>query len=96
MRDQALEVCSLMGANEEQAFRATSLETLRLMVKAGTGITLMPEIAIDFNPGKSENDICYIPFKEPRPNRSIALVWRKTLVKNAVIDVLIEILTSEK
>lgn len=96
LRDQALEVCSLMGANEEQDFRATSLETLRLMVKAGTGITLMPEIAMAADINRDAGDISYIPFKEPRPKRTIGLVWRKTLVKNTVIEELIKILVPEK
>jgi len=90
LRDQALAVCNLKGTNEEQDFRATSLETLRLMVKAGTGITLMPEIAL--TKSQDEDDICYIPFKEPRPKRTIGLVWRKTLVKHAVVEALIKIL----
>lgn len=47
MRDQALEVSSLAGVNEAQNFCVTSLETLCLMVKAGTGITLIPEITIE-------------------------------------------------
>lgn len=89
-RDQALEVCNLIGANEEHDFRATGLETLRQMIKAETGITLMPEIAISTD----EEDICYIPFKEPRPKRTIGLVWRKTLVKTKVIDELIKITSS--
>ncbi|MBL4680249.1 MAG: LysR family transcriptional regulator [Pseudomonadales bacterium] len=90
LRDQALDVCGLVGANEERDFRATGLETLRLMVKAGTGITLMPEIAI----GGNDEDISYIPFKEPRPKRTIGLVWRKTLVKTNVIEELIKIFIS--
>jgi len=40
LRDQALEVCRLFGANEKSEFRATSLETLRQMVAADVGITL--------------------------------------------------------
>ncbi len=88
LRDQALDVCELSGASEEPDFRATGLETLRQMVKAGTGITLIPEIAIADN----GDDICYIPFKQPRPSRVIGLVWRKTLVKTAVIDELIKII----
>lgn len=73
LRDQALEVCQRQGGGEEQDFRATGLETLRQMVKAGTGITLMPKIAIS----QIESDIRYIPFKSP-PSRTIGLVWRKT------------------
>jgi len=88
LRDQALSVCQLTGSEEEQDFRATSLETLRQMVKAGTGITLMPKIAIH----KNETDIRYIPFDEPKPHRTIALIWRKTSARKAVIERLIKLL----
>lgn len=75
LRGQALKVCQLIGAEEQHDVRATGLETLRQMVRAGTGITFMPQIAIYKN---EEKDICYIPFSNPRPKRSIGLVWRKT------------------
>lgn len=73
LREQALEVCDLMKASERQDFRATSLETLRQMVASGVGITLIPRIA-----AQEHKDISYIPFKKPKPSRTIALVWRKT------------------
>lgn len=82
LREQALSICQLAGLEEEQDFRATSLETLRQMVKAGTGITLMPKMAIQPN----EKDICYIPFAAPKPHRTIALVSRKTSARKAVIQ----------
>ena len=88
LREQALEACSLLGAYEQQDFKATSLETLRQMVKAGTGITFMPHIAIQ----PDERDICYIPFKKPAPYRTIGLVWRKTSVRTAVIEKLAALL----
>ncbi|MEJ2681608.1 MAG: LysR substrate-binding domain-containing protein [Gammaproteobacteria bacterium] len=82
LRDQALEVCRLHCIAEEQDFKATGLETLRQMVKAGTGITFMPKAAI------SDDDlgIQYIPFAEPVPKRTIGLVWRKTCSKKEVIQ----------
>ncbi len=85
LRDQALAVCQLAGSEEEQDFRATSLETLRQMVKAGTGITFMPHIAIQ----PHERNIVYVPFKKPVPYRTIGLVWRKTTVRRAVIEKLL-------
>ena len=45
LRDQALDICSSIDLHEKQDFRATSLETLRQMVAAGVGITLLPELA---------------------------------------------------
>ena len=82
LRDQALEVCHLHGVGEEMDFKATSLETLRQMVKAGSGITFMPRIAIL----EKEEGINYIPFTQPAPVRSIGLVWRKTTVRKEVIS----------
>lgn len=88
LRDQALEVCQRHGIAEEQDFKATGLETLRQMVKAGTGITFMPNIAVQ----QGEAGIHYIPFTDPAPARTIGLVWRKTTARQQVIDQLIEIL----
>src|SRR5919109_1352612 len=45
LRDQALDICSGADVHEKQDFRATSLETLRQIVAAGVGITLLPELA---------------------------------------------------
>ena len=86
LRDQALQICQLNGAEEQQDVRATGLETLRQMVRAGTGITFMPNIAIHEN----ESGIRYIPFAEPAPKRSIGLVWRKTSVRTELMQQLIE------
>jgi len=66
LRDQALDVCQTHMIGHELDFKATSLETLRQMIKAGTGITLMPKISIDDN----EDDIHFIPFADPTPSRS--------------------------
>ncbi len=89
LRDQAMEVCQLTGA-AEQDFRATGLETLRQMVKAGTGITLMPEIAIP----DTEMGIHYLPFESPAPRREIGLVWRKTTARTTVIEEMMELLVA--
>ena len=86
LRDQALQICQLNGIEEQQDVRATGLETLRQMVRAGTGITFMPTIAIK----KAETGIRYIPFAEPAPKRSIGLVWRKTSARTKLMEQLIE------
>lgn len=88
LRDQSLDVCQLHGIAEEQDFKATGLETLRQMVKAGTGITFMPSIAMH----PDEADICYIPFSAPAPYRTIGLVWRKTSPRLQVMNILTDIM----
>lgn len=76
LRDQALEVCHLSGANEKTGFRATSLETLRQMVAANVGITLLPTLAVQPPVAQSDN-VHLVPFRNHAPSRRIAMVWRK-------------------
>ena len=79
LRDQALAVCQLAGASERSGFRATSLETLRQMVAAGVGVTLLPELAVQ-PPVPPSTDITLLRFSEPVPRREIAMFWRPTSV----------------
>ena len=77
LRDQALDVCRLSGAQEKSGFRATSLETLRQMVAAGVGVTLMPALSVH-PPVVTPDTIRLVEFRDPPPSRKIALVWRKS------------------
>ncbi len=77
LRDQALDVCRLSGAQEKSGFRATSLETLRQMVAAGVGMTLLPALSVH-EPIVQPAGIRLVPFLKPAPSRRIALVWRKS------------------
>lgn len=77
MRDHALEVCSLAGASERVDFHATSMETLRQMVAADVGITLMPLLSVK-PPIAETGNLVFVPFASPAPNRTIAMVWRNT------------------
>jgi LysR family transcriptional regulator, hydrogen peroxide-inducible genes activator len=79
LRDQALAVCRLAGASERTGFRATSLETLRQMVAAGVGVTLLPELAVQA-PVAPSPDIRLLHFGDPVPSREIAMCWRTTSV----------------
>ena len=77
LRDQALEVCELSGAGEKAGFRATSLETLRQMVAANVGVTLLPTLAVKPPVARSEN-IHFVQFRGTAPSRRIAMLWRKS------------------
>lgn len=77
LRDQALDVCRTAGASERDGFRATSLETLRQMVAAGVGITLLPVLAVQ-PPVPASPDIRLLPFRGEAPHREIAMVWRRS------------------
>jgi LysR family hydrogen peroxide-inducible transcriptional activator len=77
LRDHALEVCALAGAHERVDFHATSMETLRQMVAADVGITLMPLLSVKPPIAKTEN-LAIRPFTGQAPSRTIALVWRSS------------------
>ena len=87
LRDQSLSVCQITGASEDADFRATSLETLRQMVIAGSGRTLMPAIAMP-KLNAADEAIRYIPFEGPDMTRTIAIAFRPTTPRRAVIDAL--------
>ncbi|MGO2509014.1 MAG: DNA-binding transcriptional regulator OxyR [Vibrio hibernica] len=74
LRDQALGFCFAAGARDDDRFKATSLETLRNMVAAGGGITLLPQLAIPIE--KVKDGVCYLPAVNPTPSRKLVLVYR--------------------
>lgn len=93
LRDQALAICQLAGAAERSGFRATSLETLRQMVAADVGVTLLPELAVR-PPVATSPDIHLIRFKEPVPRRQIAMFWRRSSVYQDLLPKVAEVMRS--
>ncbi|AWN54179.1 LysR substrate-binding domain-containing protein [Methylobacterium sp. 17Sr1-1] len=72
LRDQAVAAC---GAGPASGRHATSLETLRSMVAAGAGYTLLPALAAPPGPDPAGLTICR-RFGPDGPRRTIALAWR--------------------
>lgn len=75
-RDQALSYCSLGAAVPRNMMEGSSLSTLVQMVGAGIGVTLIPEMAVEIEARSAEISLARLP--EPRPARTIGMVWRKT------------------
>ena len=71
LRTQTLDYCLSMGAKESEHFKATNLETLRNMVAADVGISLIPKLAT-----KPTEGVNYLTFDEPQPYRAIGLIYR--------------------
>ena len=89
LRDQALEVCSRIDVHESQDFRATSLETLRQMVGAGLGVTLLPELATR-GPFAAAKNVVVRPFARPVPHRVLGAAWRRSTTRAAAIGAVCE------
>ena len=93
LREHALEVCALAGAHERVDFHATSMETLRQMVAADVGVTLMPMLAVK-PPIAETSNLEISGFAEPAPSRTIALVWRSSSAYSDFLRELAECLRS--
>lgn len=94
-RDQVLrEFPSLNRASDSagamtRVLEGSSLETLRMMVASGAGVTVMPSTAAAAHTGKGSL-VRYLPFARPVPDRRIVLAWRNSFTRTAAIDVLRE------
>lgn len=91
LRDQALEICSRGDVEEDQDYRATSLETLRQMVAAGMGVTLLPKLSTT-GPFGNEKSVVIKAFPRPAPTRIVGAVWRKSSTRSAVIKAVCEVI----
>lgn len=90
LREQALDVCRLSGALEKTEFRATSLETLRQMVAANVGVTLLPTLAVK-PPVACSAHVRLLPFSGTQPSRSIAMAWRRSSAMAGFLGRLVQV-----
>lgn len=90
LRDQAMGVCFAAGANEDQRFQATSMDTLLHMVGTGVGMTLIPELACD----DKVSGVTYIPFVDPQPSREIVMLHRTKSARAPALEKLAELISS--
>lgn len=96
-RDQVLEVCpefarySASSEGIQRSFEGSSLETIRHMVAAGLGVTVMPASSLSAA-GAAEGPegrlLRYIPFEDPVPDRRVVLIWRKSFPRPAAMKAL--------
>jgi LysR family transcriptional regulator, hydrogen peroxide-inducible genes activator len=86
MRDQALAICGATSSDQREELKATSIETLRQMVAAGVGCTLLPQLAAIPGAGSNDNGMVEIrSFQAPEPARTVGLVWRHRYPREAMI-----------
>ena len=99
-RDHVLEVCpefARFSSNAEgirKSFEGSSLETIKHMVAAGMGVTLVPRLGIPKSELlakiKRQDDrlIKYLPFAGDAPTRRVVLVWRRSFTRYEAIAAL--------
>ncbi len=90
LSDQTLSACGARRVEEVRPIHAASLETLRCMVASGTGIAVLPQLAVEERRGLA---VQYVPFRPPAPSRLIGLVSRRGSVRGADVEALARLLT---
>ena len=100
-RDHVLEVCPEFARFSNDAegirksFEGSSLETIKHMVAAGMGVTLVPRLSVPSSalegaakPGQDFGDssyVRYLPFKGEAPTRRVVLAWRRSFTRYEAI-----------
>jgi LysR family hydrogen peroxide-inducible transcriptional activator len=101
-REHVLEVCpefARFSSNSEgirRSFEGSSLETIKHMVAAGMGITLVPRLsvpkeAMTSKPRRKRDEysyVKYIPFAGDAPTRRVVLAWRRSFTRYEAIAAL--------
>ena len=106
-RDHVLEVCpefarfSSGSGGIQKSFEGSSLETIKHMVAAGMGITLVPRLGVPkeafTSPAKGKKSalvaehpsyIKYLPFEGYVPSRRVVLAWRRSFTRYEAIAAL--------
>jgi len=88
-----LEVCpelsrfSAASDGIQRTFEGSSLETIRHMVAAGIGVTVLPVTAIPEAP-QPKALLRYLPFEGSPPERRVVLAWRRSFPRLAAIEAL--------
>lgn len=105
-RDHVLGVCSENEAGRgltsnasvdgiRRSFEGSSLETIKHMVAAGMGVTLVPRLAVPIEAKRNKTDalyVKYLPLKlgkgELEPTRRVMLAWRRSFTRYEAIAAL--------
>jgi len=94
-RDQVLEACPGQSNTAMPEGRAgSSLETIRNMVASGLGVSVLPSSAL--TPRYASKLLKAVPFSTPVPSRKVAIAWRQTFDRPAVVELLAGAIRSVK
>jgi LysR family hydrogen peroxide-inducible transcriptional activator len=87
--DQTLRFCHQCGIEPRIAARSAQMETIRKLVYVGLGISLVPSmVALDPAPDHP----IYRSLRDPRPQRTLAVFWRRRRPLSRAAAAFVEIL----
>jgi LysR family transcriptional regulator, hydrogen peroxide-inducible genes activator len=94
-RDQVIKYCPscIYPSNKNKQIQATlessSIETIRQMVAAGVGITILPSLSIDVQTGL-KGMLEFRPFTKPAPYREVIIAYRKSFPRMKAVELIKE------
>jgi LysR family hydrogen peroxide-inducible transcriptional activator len=94
-RDQVLNACPSLNRSSatpgslQKTVEGSSLETIRLMVASGLGLTVLPASAVPERPA-ARDLLAYIRFTRPAPDRRVVLASRSSFPRAAALAVIAE------
>ncbi len=95
MRNQVIDLCSdqikRLQAKRPYRYESSNVETLRKMVDANKGLTILPELATFEFSEDQQDRVRY--FEDPEPVREISLVTNDHFVKLSLLQTLIDEIT---
>ena len=81
--DQTLNFCTRRDFHPQVSCRSAQVETIQALVHAGLGISLVPAMAVN---GACATQPVYRSLDQPRPERTIGLVWLKQRALNRPVE----------
>lgn len=90
-REQVVKLCpSCIGPLDEElqiqkSLESSSIETIRQMVAAGVGITILPALSCNGHSGL-ESMLEFRPFNKPVPYREVILAYRKSFPRMQAVN----------
>jgi LysR family hydrogen peroxide-inducible transcriptional activator len=92
-RDQVLNACPALNRSSatpgslQKTVEGSSLETIRLMVASGMGLTVLPASAVPVKRAAADL-LTYIPFSRPVPDRRVVLASRSSFPRASALEVI--------
>ncbi len=94
-REQVVKLCpsciNPLGKNKQiqKTLESSSIETIRQMVAAGVGITILPGLSIESQTGL-KGMLEYRPFTKPVPYREVIIAYRKSFPRMKAVELIKE------
>ena len=91
--DQVLKFCGSGKRRPRISFRSSQLETIQALVRAGVGLSLIPEMAVRED---SKEAPAYRSLAAPRPERKIVAVWPRPRPPSRAANEFIQLIPSTR